>query len=212
MHQTLSQALGTQWAMFYNPAITLDRLTPMQTLDHSVNFVNQYLEKHGRLFDKWEAGAQDELARLMWVNWIYQRLPVEPIRKPVLCHLDGGQLKVDCGDTRLMALKLFNSLATIGVVVVCDKSQITQFNTWQLIKHEQELISATGFSSNACVLFRTNHEHGLEWLEIGDQTTSHHLHNVDRRIEMIQNYINTQPADFRFSSAWAKSIVDWNKY
>jgi hypothetical protein len=50
----------------------------------------------------------------------------------------------------------------------------------------------------------------VDWLEIGDQSTSHHLHNVSQRVSMMQEFLNTQTPDFEFDLTWPKQKVDWH--
>ena len=105
MELTIEQALGAQWAMFYHPQWPVEDLLPVCTLEDSIERVNHQLRRN-RDLTTWDPAFQDEAARLLWVNWIYQRLGTEPIRKPVLVHEHDDTLMVDCGDTRLMSLKL----------------------------------------------------------------------------------------------------------
>ena len=212
MQLTIEQTLGDQWAMFYHSQWPVELLLPGCTLEQSVDRVNTQLQ-HSRDLQIWTPGYQDEVARLLWVNWIYQRLGTEPIRKPVLAHEHHGQLVVDCGDTRLMSLKLLIDPGTVGVVVTVPKEHSDRYADWQQIYSNQDLKHATGFGPNANILLRqATGNYAIEWLEIGDQTTAHHLHNVDQRVDMMQAYINEQVNDFEFSKDWARSRIEWDDY
>lgn len=211
---TIQQALGDRYCMFYHPAWPASNLKPLCKLQDSVNEVNQFLANNGTDVSKWPPRYQDEVARLLWVNWIWQRLNVEPIRKPILVHLDKDDYVVDCGDTRLMALSLLEAESLVSVVCTTAKHNESKFQGWTRIRNNQDLIDATGFSSTAGV-FLTQSEHSdyaLSWLEIGDSSTAHHLHNIDLRVTMIQRYISQQPTDFKFSVEWARSKINWDNY
>ena len=212
MELTIEQSLGAQWAMFYHPQWPVEDLLPVCTLEDSIERVNHQLRRN-RDLTTWDPAFQDEAARLLWVNWIYQRLGTEPIRKPVLVHEHDDTLMVDCGDTRLMSLKLLLDPGTVGVVVTVPKERSDRYIDWQQIYTNKDLITATGFRSDAGILLRqATGDYAIEWLEIGDQTTTHHLHNVDQRVAMMQSYINEQPIHFEFSTDWAKSAIAWNDY
>jgi hypothetical protein len=155
---------------------------------------------------------QDEAARLMRANWIYQRLGSEAIRKPILAHQENNQLIVDCGDTRLMALNLLLDPGTVSVVVVVPISQAGEYSNWRQIHTNRDLIRATGFGRDAGIAVRVNTDGRIEWLEIGDHTTAHHLHDVDQRVTMMQRYIDTQSNTFEFSVDWARSYINWEIY
>ena len=212
MELTIEQALGDQWAMFYHPQWPVEDLLPVCTLEDGIERVNHQLQS-SRDLKTWGLGYQDEVARLLWVNWIYQRLGTEPIRKPVLVHEYDDTWIVDCGDTRLMSLKLLLDPGTVGVVVTVPKERSDRYIDWQQIYTNKDLITATGFRSDAGILLRqATGNYAIEWLEIGDQTTTHHLHNVDQRVAMMQVYINEQADDFEFSTDWAKSAIVWEDY
>jgi hypothetical protein len=212
MQTTIQQALGTQYLMFYHAAWPADLLTPGCTIEQSVKIVNCELKYNSRDLMSWPAMKQDEAARLMRANWIYQRLGVEPIRKPVLTHWHNEQHIVDCGDTRLMALNLLLDPGTVSVVATVPAEHADQFSDWDPVRNNQDLIQVTGFDSTAKILVRSGDTQAIEWLEIGDHTTAHHLHSVDQRVIMMQNYLNQQPGDFEFSVDWARNYINWDSY
>ena len=111
-----------------------------------------------------------------------------------------------------MALNLLLDPGTVGVVVTATTDQAGQFGEWDPIRTNQDLIRAAGLSDTARVLVRPGAEQAIDWLEIGDHTTAHHLHSVDQRVNMMQNYLNQQPADFEFSTNWARSYINWQDY
>ena len=211
MELTIEQALGNQWAMFYHSQWPVEDLQPVCTLEQSVRTVNQQLQSV-RDLSQWKYAHQDEIARLLWVNWMYQRLGAEPIRKPVLVHEHNNKLVIDCGDTRLMSLNLLPDPGTVSVMVIVPISQAGEYSNWRQIHTNRDLMRATGFGRGANIALRVNNAGRIEWLEIGDHTTAHHLHDVDQRIDMMQRYIDTQEDTFEFSVDWAKSHINWDIY
>lgn len=211
MNSTIEQALGNRYLMFYHAQWPVDLLAPVCTLQRTIEVFNNELRYNSRMLHQWPAMKQDEAARLMRANWIYQRLGVEPIRKPILTHLEADQHVVDCGDTRLMALNLLLDPGTVGVVCTVPLSQADQFDDWVPVRTNQDLIDVSGFNSNATVMVRPGTNQAIEWLEIGDDTTAHHLHDVDQRVSMMQNYLDQHPGTV-FDTHWARSYIDWNRY
>ena len=212
--QSIEQALGTNYSMFYHPDWPAQNLKPVCTLEQSISDVNGMLQNSGRDLSRWSAKDQDEIARLLRANWIWQRLPIEPIRKPILVHLEHNEFVVDCGDTRLMALSLLSHDSRVSVVCTVSKDLDSRFEGWTQIKNNQDLISATGFSASAGILLTLSDskDYAVSWLEIGDHTTTHHLHDVDLRLQMMQGYLDQQPSNFLFSLDWCKNQIDWNSY
>jgi hypothetical protein len=111
-----------------------------------------------------------------------------------------------------MALNLLLDPGTVAVAATVSAEHADQFGDWDPIRTNQDLIRASGFGSTANVLVRSGTEHAIEWLEIGDHTTAHHLHSVDQRVSMMQNYLNQQSGDFEFSVDWARSYINWDSY
>jgi hypothetical protein len=111
-----------------------------------------------------------------------------------------------------MALNLLLDPGNVGVAVTVPAEHADQFSDWDPVRTNQELIQACGFGNTAEVLIRPGSEQAIEWLEIGDYTTAHHLHSVDQRVIMMQNYLDQQPDDFEFSVDWARSYINWDSY
>jgi len=181
-------------------------LRPCATLAQCCEFVNHCLQQQGRDLSQWDAGQQDQIARLLWVNLFYQNLARDPIRKPLLVTGRGLDLEVICGDTRLMVLDLANSDQLIPVVTIVPTAELTEYDHWQLIVSNQQLIAQLHFNSHAQIIIRIQPDY---WFEIGDVDTANHLHSVDYRIKLMQNYIDSAAKDFEFDAAWARTPVDW---
>ena len=101
---------------------------------------------------------------------------------------------------------------TVSVVVVLPISQVREYSNWRQIHTNRDLVRATGFGLGANIALRVNNAGRIEWLEIGDHTTSHHLHDVDQRIAMMQRYVDTREDTFEFSIDWARSYINWDIY
>ena len=213
MTDIIKTALGSTYCMFYHPVFPIAQLTPVQTLAGSCSVVNQALDSHGTDLLSWPAGLQNEIAKLLRVNYFYQNLNKEPIRKPLLIHRQQKQYIVDCGDTRLMTLQLNPEISTVSVVTTCTTTDAVRYQDWQQITSDADLIRLTQFDTdNTTILVTTTQpdaDYALEWLEIGDQSTGHHLHSIDLRLVMMQNYLDTQATNFKFDTEWIKSPVDW---
>lgn len=204
----IEQALSDKFCMFYKIEVDPTLLIPGQLLSTSLNHVNNCLRTRGPNIAEWPWGDQDEATRLVRVNWIYQNLQQEPIRKPILIdHLH----RVICGDTRLMALCLLKNLPTVSVVMFCPIHLQDQYDHWIRIHNNQDLIKAAKFEPGAQVLVDINHD-GICWLEIGDQSTAHHLHDHHTRVVMMTNYLKTQSADVEITTQWCTDPIDWSKF
>ena len=205
--------LGDRFVMLYHPGLPPAAFIPQQTLQNSLETVNQYMDTHGRNLSQWEPGMQDEAARLVNVNVIYQNLPHEPIRKPILAHWEHHQLIVDCGDTRLMALNLCENPPMVSAIITVLADHRNRYN-WQQITCDSDLLSAVGMDPNTAGIYFTpadnDADYAVSWLELGDASTAHHLHDIDKKLSMLQQHLDQQPVDFKFTVPWIQSKISWN--
>ena len=206
--------------MLYHPAVPVNQLVPVFTLKQSINYVNICMSQLGRNLVLWNFEQQDRIGQLLRANWIYQNLKTEPIRKPILVHQENKKFLVDCGDTRLMALSMLDDPGTVSVIATCRHDAMSEYNSWnppwQPIHNDQALIKILGFDPvHTSILFTlsdNSKSYALDWLEIGDQSTAHHLHDPNERTNIMHKYLSEQSVDFKFDEPWARSAIDWAKY
>ena len=209
----ITKMLGERYAMFYHAGMSVQELCPMQTLDKSIKIVNTHMKLHGRNLFSWEPGFQDEISRLVNVNWIYQKLPLEPMKKPVLVYQQDRKYHVICGDTRLMALSLCSDPPQVSVVITTLCESAGEFLDWIPITSDAELISRVGLDPGSATIYYTPADAGknyaVAWLEIGDNSTAKHLHDINQKLNMMQQYLDQQAGDFEFSITWVKQPIEW---
>ena len=110
-----------------------------------------------------------------------------------------------------MALSLLTNPPTVGVIITCLQQQITQYKEWKQLFSNLDLINCVGFDKDATVCFTpsTDTEYAISWLEIGDNSTSHHPHDIVKRLNSMQQYIDSQDSCFQFSKKWVIDNIDW---
>jgi hypothetical protein len=209
----ITNMLGERYAMFYHTGMNVQELSPLQTLSNSIDIVNTYMKQHGQNLSVWEPGLQDEISRLVNVNWIYQKLPLEPIRKPVLVYKENGKYRVTCGDTRLMALNLCSVPPLVSVVITIPCKSAGDFLDWIPITSDAELIGHVGLDPDSATIYYTpaevDKDYAVSWLEIGDNSTATHLHDINQKLNMMQQHLDQQTNNFKFSISWAKQPIEW---
>lgn len=202
MQDRVQALLAGQYQMFYHYGIDTEELVPLLTLPEAISQANTVLDHCDDTAVMTEL-EQDCVARMVRVKWIYQHLPVEPIRKPILAHRERDSMVVDCGDTRLMALSLQAEPAAVSVLITCQHQHCEEFATWQEICCESELFALLGFDPGSAHLLYTSTPPGtpwaVSWLEVGDDTTSHHLHDTRACFDTLADLDLKQ---FRFAPEW----------
>jgi hypothetical protein len=211
----IAKMLGERYAMFYHTGMSVQELSPMQTLSKSIEIVNTHMKQHGRNLFSWEPGLQDEISRLVNVNWIYQKLPREPIKKPILVYQQDRKYHVICGDTRLMALNLCLDPPQVSVVITTPRELAGDFLDWIAITGDAELIGHVGLDTGSAAIYYTpadaDKNYAVSWLEIGDNSTATHLHDINQKLNMMQQYLDQQASDFEFSVSWARQPIKWSR-
>lgn len=211
----IQQVLGDQYAMFYHSGIDSSQLVPCQTLSQCIHSVNQALDTHGRDLGTWPGWLRDRIAKLVRAHVIYQRLPIESIRKPILVHRAHDQFIVDCGDTRLIALTQLPQSVTVSVLLTCRINATDQYQHWTRIHNVEDLGACTGLALNSkpdqIKVTKTlpDCDYALCWIEFGDYSTSHHLHDPQQRLNMMQHYLDQQSEDFQFNNSWLLKEINW---
>lgn len=209
----IQQILGDQYAMFYCANFDWRNLVPMRTLASCVDTVNQALHQYGRQLKSWPLGPAYKAAQLVRASVIYQNLHKEFIRKPFLCYRQQNQWILNSGDTRLMALTQAQDSRSVSVLITCVISDIDQYRDYTRILSTEQLIRYTGFSIDTTTVLATASAPGspyaMSWFEIGDDSTAHHLHDFEQRIQMMQNYLDQKPVDFRFDQSWLAQQISW---
>jgi hypothetical protein len=81
------------------------------------------------------------------------------------------------------------------------------------VRCNQDLIEISGFAPDAVILFTTCAiTHRIDWLEIGDHSTSHHMHDQNQRLRMINNYLESWTGDQALDRSWCRSQIPWYDY
>jgi hypothetical protein len=209
----IQQVLGTQYAMFYCDKFDRSLLTPVQTLCQCIATANTALKEHGKNLSSWPEFFQNRIAKLVRANVICQRLHQEPIRKPILAHKENDKFIVDCGDTRLMALSQLSDPVTVSVIITCRANSADQYQHWTRIHNVADLSACTGFELESRKVKTTTVaselDYALCWLEFGDHSTAHHLHDPQQRLHMMQHYLDQQSEDFQFDESWISKEINW---
>lgn len=212
----ISQIWADGYCVFMHAAWPACDLRPVQTLDRCLSLVSDCIVNDGQKVFVWDEHFQAEAAKLVRMNWTYRRLGQEPIRKPLLTHIDtDGELLIDCGDTRHMAVMLANRDLCVPVVVTCRPDRRGRFLHWQAVHTDHELLTRLGLADLGRVsLTRTEPgtDHAASWMEISSPLTRHHLPDSQQRRRMINNYLQRCQPNLPLDRHWAAGDIDWWAY
>ena len=102
----------------------------------------------------------------------------------------------------------------VSVIITVNRCHANQFSDWISVTTNQQLLDLTNFpSANTEILMTCQPgatDYCLNWLEIGDPSTSHHYHDMDQRIRLMQKWLDQQSDDFQFDNDWIKRSINWS--
>jgi hypothetical protein len=196
----------TDYHLFYNPVSLINGIVPFINLNQLVKLCNYTIKKNANALDP---GAENELARIVRVNFIYNNLQKNKLKimKPLFLEANGFNLITVQGDTRLMAADLCG-LTTVPCLIKVPLTYQNLFPGWVLVKDINHLSDLTGFES-AEIKIRGQENKNIEWIEFSSASTAHHMHDFDQRLRMVKNYIKQQPTSFEFSREWCQTTINW---
>ena len=178
------------YRLFYNPAVAVEQLTPVLTLNECLLQAN--------------AGNLSYQIKLVRLNWMVHDLRYNTIQKPFLVDQN---LQIITGDTRYMALQLHTEITHVPVLMSARDAP----NNWVNIEDRAELGQLLDISPEHILTNYNWTDHELDWIEFAYSHTSNHMHDEGQRERMILNYLKQHPNTV-FNQDWLMEIVDWNLY
>ena len=199
----------TEHDLFYHPAFPINGITPCINLNQLIRLCNYTIKKTTSDLDP---GAENELARIVRVNFIYNNLLDTKLKivKPLFLEVNGFNLITVQGDTRLMAADLCG-IITVPCLIEVPLMYQNLFSGWISVKDINHLSELTGFDPVE-INIRYQENKKIEWIEFSAVSTAHHMHDFDQRLRMIKNYINQQPKSFSFSREWCQTPMNWQNF
>lgn len=215
MHETIQIEKDSEnYSVFYS-TVKLDQLCPTQTLTRTIELGNQYIDNF-RSNSIIPDFAYNELARLIWLNWMYDHFKTNTIVKPILIHQHNNNFIVDCGDTRIMAMSLHNNFIDLPVLLTIKNNFAQQFGKWLKIESNNQLFSLLDLDhlqSNLIIQkTKADDTHAWCWYDISTEINGQHWRNEPLRLKTLKNYLNTCEKHFEFTENWIRSSIHWPSY
>lgn len=171
----------------------VQRIRPVRVLDQMLAQANQPTN-HG-----------DSRINLVRLNWMVENLRQDRLRKPIFVD---ANWQVIVGDTRMMALDVLGRTHAPVLAQLAEPEGI-------VIQDMEDLRYYCGFRAVEIVTNPANtniFRDPVEWIEIVDPDSSHHMHDEDQRARMIKNYLAGQPPEFQFTRDWCARPVTWSQW
>jgi hypothetical protein len=148
----------------------------------------------------------DMIANFVRLNIFSRQLQAgEELMKPILCD---ENFAVITGGTRLMALQANPQIISAPVLVQAPFNK--QMPGMHHIAHPVQLANITGCEQHKILTGGKDwRKERLTWIEFDLVESSNHYHNVEQRLNMMCNYLQTMPENFQFSPKWLFEPIYW---
>lgn len=145
-------------------------------------------------------GEGDAPANMVRLNWMVQDLRTNPMRKPIFLDRDWRTI---VGDTRVMAADVLG-WHHLPAMIQSDtpRGQVVQDLSVCGLDGCEILTNPAG---------RDIFSEPVEWLEIVDPGSEHHMHDEAARADKMHRYLAANPGTV-FTREWLARPVDWNLY
>ena len=145
-------------------------------------------------------GEGDAPANMVRLNWMVQDLRTNSMRKPIFLDRDWRTI---VGDTRVMAADILGWHHLPAMI---------QYDT--PLGHVVQDLSVCGL--DGCEILtnppgRDIFSEPVEWVEIVDPASEHHMHDEQERAAKMDRYLAANP-DVVFTREWLARPVDWTLY
>ena len=199
------------YKLLYNPSVPVETVVDpvWGTTENYLAASNKILQTKQLNFDFYSAFEKDIFANLVRLNWMCNDLKTNRLQKPILCDAD---LRMFQGGTRMMAVARNPHIKSVAVL--CSSKHDKKFDSnWTEVVDLTHLTDILNFDANHIMLQQPNwNEQQLNWIEFALISSADHMHDENIRWRQITNYLTAQSMDFKFSTDWLDSVIDWSKW
>ena len=196
--------------LFYDPATSIDRIQPQQTLPQLCDLANQRLDQVPRAEFFNDSLCHDWIANIVKINLMVSSLQQVGCAKPMLLiYQDALPFVPATGDSRLKALTCVPEIQTVPAVVTTRTSYAEKFQHLKSIKCFDDLAQICGVCAGTTFLFRLTDplaNYGLDWYEYEHDVG---VPSIDWCLQVLKRYLDQQSSSFEFSADWFKLPVKW---
>lgn len=189
-----------KYSLFFKEQVGLDLLKPVLNFYQMLHQLNQALG-----IDRKDLIDLDKnlLAKAVRINWVAKDLQTSPIYKPMLVE---ANYTLNTGDTRYHALRF---VPHINHVMCLMRANVAPDSSWVEVTSKQHLAQLLNMSEDDIIHNLPWEDETFEWLEFALPETEHHLHIESDRLQMMFDYLDSMPDDFKFTKEWFATPI-WN--
>lgn len=202
--------------LYYDPAVPITHIAKQTKLQDLCNWANNEINLHSKECFTSDERRHYDCANLVKINQMVHSLANYGSVKPMLLFFTGNYpYATGTGDTRLRAIERLSQISSVsGIISTHSKYQ-------SMFKHLQEIKSFTEFAQcfNAKVgdqfLIRLTDQqapYGIDWYEHALTQPGVSVPDWGFCLSAIQNYVNCQSDEFKFTVSWFDQLIDWSMY
>jgi hypothetical protein len=115
------------------------------------------------------------------------------------------------GDSRLKAIECIPEITSVPAIITTHQKYSYMFTHCEQIDSLEQFKQTCKTESDFYVRYtEQSSEYGLDWFEYSEDKVT--VPDTEWCLHLIQNYINNQSDNFRFSTDWFKNTIVWDLY
>jgi hypothetical protein len=200
-----------QHCLFFDPAVGIEQIRPLQTLQNLCEQANQRLRTVSaqRFVDN--PDCWDWVSNIVKINIMVQSILQHGCVKPLLLHYQKDMPFVTLtGDSRLMAISCCSLIKTVPALITTHARHSDDFRHYRSVKNFEDFANVCQVSTDTPFLLRLtdrNADHGLDWFEYNNDLAQ--VPATEWCLKALSEYIKQQSPEFEFDTEWFKHPVNW---
>jgi hypothetical protein len=191
--------------LYYNPSVSVSEINSLDNLNDICTRANFWLARRRGV-------DLNFTARLVNINRFAQTLPLIGCVKPMLLFYQGGACyEAATGGTRLLAAQALKTISSVPAFISTHdrwKFKFAQLEEVTSIDRYRELCNSPDCTVNLRI---TNSDDpvGIDWFEITSTDQRIRVYSDEVTTVALENYLQTQPQNFKFSPEWFATTIEW---
>lgn len=207
---------GGEHVLYYNPTVAIDQIAKQTYLQDLCNWANAIILQYGKINFTSDKQRHYDCANLVKINQMVDSLSKHGSVKPMLLFYTGAlPYSTGTGDTRLRALERLPQITTVSGIISTHSKYRSYFKHLKEIRTLDDFAKCFSASPGSQFLIRLTDDHapyGIDWYEYILYDNNIVVPEWTFCLSAIQNYVNQQTDNFKFTVEWFDHLVDWSMY
>jgi hypothetical protein len=201
--------------LFYDPAISKQKIDSGQTLQELCTWANWLISKYGVDGFVSNPAHHYDIAKLVKLNMWVDNIQKQGIIKPMMLFYKGGdRYGINNGEGRLRALERIPTIQNLIGFISTHRDYAEKFSHLESIttfERFAELCNAVDGQQFEFILTDPGAPYGIFWYEYDSKSTALITPGQSWCVNAMHNYLK-QNSNIKFTPNWFDTLVNWDQY